>query len=443
MGNELKTLPKLPTGWGYRERNRLEWWISDGGDPAELIESALADADLPARDLCDPRHSDAPHDATPDEVTRGRDTPFRGPDFSPRPPSENTRPGPRHTRPDYRDPRPGHLETGRTVGAALLVSAAAGAAMVGAPLGAPSPAPEVPDVVVVVHEAVPLTERPEPAEPAGWELGPWRPSWQPEEHRAAVEEVRRAIARGDVYQANIVGHASAPYRGDPDAALAAVAGLPGAAWAGRLGGAGWAVATGSPECLVTVRDGRVVTRPIKGTGPRTAAGRAALVASAKERAEHVMIVDLARNDLGRIATTGSVDVGELFAVRPWCDLWQAESTVSARLRPGVGVAELLRAVCPGASVTGAPKRAALDVLTRCEPVGRGPAMGALGYVSPRGIELGLTIRTVAAASGSLHLWAGGGITWSSVADAEVAEAAAKAAPLDAALRGVRVPLLRR
>nr|WP_205752827.1 chorismate-binding protein [Cryptosporangium phraense] len=327
------------------------------------------------------------------------------------------------------------------MGATLFISAAAGAEMVGAPVGAPSPVPEIPDVVVTFHDA---TQRPPaPRSPAGWSLGPWVSSWRPGEHRAAVEAARAAIARGDVYQVNIVGHASAPYLGDPDAALAAVAGLPGATWAGRLRGDGWALATGSPECLVTVAGGRVVTRPIKGTAPRTAAGHAALLASEKERAEHVMIVDLARNDLGMIATTGSVDVEELFAVRPWCDLWQAESTVSARLRPDVGVADLLRAVCPGASVTGAPKRAAIDVLTGLEPVGRGPSMGALGYVSPDGLALGLTIRTVAAVgtnrAGTLHLWAGGGITWSSDADDEVAEAAAKAAPLDAAVRGPAAP----
>ena len=543
MGNKLKTIPQLPPGWGYRERNRLEWWISDGGDPAELIESALAAAGLPAHDLCDPCHSDTSNDAMPDEVTRGRDTPFQPVEF-------------------FR--RPGHPGTGRTVGASLYVSAAAGAAMIGAPLGAASPAPEVPDVVVIVHEAVPLdgappgrplhggnpcaeapcgeapcgeapcgeaphgeapygqapcgeapcgeapygtapygtaphgTVRPGPAplgglarsaaspgaaaelagslgassdagapaenplgaavsgQPDGsdWYVGPWTSSWRPGQHRAAVEEARRAIARGDVYQVNIVGHASAPYLGDPGPALDAVAGLPGAVWAGRLSsaqgrpGGGWAIASGSPECLVTVAGGEVVTRPIKGTGPRTEAGRAALLASTKERAEHVMIVDLARNDLGRIATTGSVRVDELFAVRPWSGLWQAESTVRARLRPGVGVAELLRAVCPGASVTGAPKRAALDVLSALEPVGRGPSMGALGYVSPHGIALGLTIRTVAAvgrgdgSGGTLHLWAGGGITWSSNPDDEVAEAAAKAAPLDAAVRGVGQALYR-
>jgi para-aminobenzoate synthetase component 1 len=146
-----------------------------------------------------------------------------------------------------------------------------------------------------------------------------------------------------------------------------------------------------------------------------------------------MIVDLERNDLARVARTGTVLVSDLYALRPWCELWQAESTIEAELRPGVGLAELLRAVCPGGSVTGAPKRAALEMIAGLEPVGRGPAMGALGVLTPSGLDLGLTIRTVAAADGRLHLWAGGGITWGSDPAAEVAEATAKAAPLRAAI----------
>jgi len=245
--------------------------------------------------------------------------------------------------------------------------------------------------------------------------------------------VRAAIAAGDVYQVNLVGHVSAAYRGDPAAALHRLAALPGARYGGLLSGPGWALACASPETLVEVRGGRVVTRPIKGTRPATAAGRVELLASAKERAEHVMIVDLERNDLARLARTGSVRVDELYAVRRWCDLWQAESTVSARLADGVDLASLLRAVCPGGSVTGAPKLAALRVIARVEPVGRGPSMGALGWVSAQGVDLGLTIRTVVADGDRLHVWAGGGITWGSDPVAEVAEAAAKAAPLRAAL----------
>jgi para-aminobenzoate synthetase component 1 len=270
-------------------------------------------------------------------------------------------------------------------------------------------------------------------------VGRWSPSWSPAEHAAAVDEVRAAIARGDVYVVNLVGHAAAPFAGDPAPALARVAALPGARYGGVLRGDRWWVASASPETLVAVAGGRVITRPIKGTRPATAEGRAELLASAKERAEHVMIVDLERNDLGRVARVGSVRVDELFAIRRWSGLWQAESTVSARLAPGVGLAELLAAVWPGGSVTGAPKLAAIDVAARLEPVGRGPSMGALGWIGHDreghvAVDLGLTIRTVAIAGGHAHLWAGGGIVWDSDPAAEVAEAAAKTAPIKAALR---------
>ncbi|GFJ95783.1 hypothetical protein Prum_094250 [Phytohabitans rumicis] len=200
-----------------------------------------------------------------------------------------------------------------------------------------------------------------------------------------------------------------------------------------LTGAGWAIGCASPETLVEVAGGRVTTRPIKGTRPATATGRRELLASPKERAEHVMIVDLERNDLARVARTGSVRVDELYAIRRWCDLWQAESVVSAVPADGLGLADLLRAVCPGGSVTGAPKLSALERIAALEPVGRGASMGGLGWVGPDRIDLGLTIRTAAVDADRVHVWAGGGITWGSDPDAEVAEAAAKAAPLRAAL----------
>jgi para-aminobenzoate synthetase component 1 len=269
----------------------------------------------------------------------------------------------------------------------------------------------------------------------GYRIGDWVPSWTEQNHADAVARVREAIAAGDVYQVNVVGHAAAEYEGDPLPALARLASLRGAHYAGLMTGAGWAIACASPETLVEVRDGVALTRPIKGTAPATAAGRSQLLSSEKERAEHIMIVDLERNDLARVARTGSVAVSELFALRHWGDLWQAESTVRAALRPGTGLADLLRAVCPGGSVTGAPKLAALAQIARLEPVGRGPSMGALGWIGPDHIDLGLTIRTVAATPTRLHLWAGGGITWGSDPRAEVAEAAAKAAPIRAVLLG--------
>jgi para-aminobenzoate synthetase component 1 len=327
--------------------------------------------------------------------------------------------------------------SGSVCGAALYVSAAAAALMAGGPPGRPSPVPQIPDVFarIYVHEDPAGKFNPESAR---FRLGPWRESWSPRQHAAAVAQARAAIGRGDVYQVNVVGHGSAAYTGDPGPALARVAALPGARYGGVLAGDGWALATASPETLVEVRGGRVITRPIKGTRPATAAGRRDLLASAKERAEHVMIVDLERNDLARLAAAGPVCVDELFAVRRWCGLWQAESVVSAPVRGRLGLADLLRALCPGGSVTGAPKLAALAEIARLEPVGRGVSMGAVGWVGPGRVDLGLTIRTVAAVAGRIHLWAGGGITWSSDPEAEVAEAAAKAAPIWAALGNDRV-----
>ncbi len=322
---------------------------------------------------------------------------------------------------------------GTLCGAALYVSAAAGSVMAGGDPGPPSPVPGIPDVYAVVHVHDDRRRTPRRSGAAPWWLGRWRESWTPAEHAAAVGRARAAIARGDVYQVNVVGHASAPYAGDPLPALARVAGLPGARYGGVLAGDGWAMATASPETLVEVRDGRVVTRPIKGTRPATAAGRAELLRSAKERAEHVMIVDLERNDLSRLAGVGPVRVDELFAVRRWCGLWQAESVVSAPVTGELDLPELLRAVCPGGSVTGAPKLAALAEIARLEPVGRGVSMGALGWVGTGHVDLGLTIRTAAADGERLHVWAGGGITWDSDPHAEVAEAASKAAPVRAAL----------
>jgi para-aminobenzoate synthetase component 1 len=368
----------------HRPSSVFRWFVGDAGDPAELVATYLAGNGLPVRDL-------------------------------------------RRTATEVHP-----VGSGTVCGAALYVSAAAGSVMAGGPPGASSPVPGIPDVVAVVFTHGSSVSRPSSL---AWELGAWRDSWSRAAHAAAVAAVRDAIGRGDVYQVNVVGHASAPYAGDPGPALARVAALPGARYGGVLGGDGWAIATASPETLVEVRGGRLVTRPIKGTRPATEAGRRELLGSAKERAEHVMIVDLQRNDLARLPGTGPVRVDELFAVRRWAGLWQAESVVSAPLTGPVGLADLLRAVCPGGSVTGAPKLAALAEIARLEPVGRGVSMGALGWVGTDHLDLGLSIRTVAADGERVHVWAGGGITWGSDPAAEVAEAAAKAAPIRAALRG--------
>ncbi len=312
------------------------------------------------------------------------------------------------------------------LGIGLLIGARGCAQLGDVPLGAASPV-RVPECVAVAFRRG--GTRPEPG---GAQVGEWTTSWTDAEHAVAVEQVREAIARGDVYQANVVGHRSAPFTGDPAALGAALAALPGAWYGGVLAGRDWLVAAASPEQLVRVTGDRITTIPIKGTSHDPEELRV----SAKDRAEHVMIVDLARNDLARVTVPGSVVVEELYAVADWAGLWHASSVVAGTLAPGVTTEDVLRALLPGGSVTGAPKHAACGLLADLEPVGRGPAMGAMGFLSAEGLDLGLTIRTIAVADGRVHLWAGGGITWGSEPDTEVAEAHAKAAPVQQALAQV-------
>jgi para-aminobenzoate synthetase component 1 len=277
-------------------------------------------------------------------------------------------------------------------------------------------------------------------EPAGvapraggdFRVGDWQASWSEEEYAHAVDAVRAAIAEGDVYQVNLVQHLRADFEGD-------AAGLAGALAPLRpleprpLSGDGWTIVSASPELLLSRRGSRVRTSPIKGTRPAGVP-----IESAKDAAEHVMIVDLERNDLSRVAVPGSVRWPELLAERQLAGVSHLVATVEAELREDVSLGELLDAMLPGGSVTGCPKIAALDLIAALEPVGRGASMGALGRIWPNGdLELALTIRTFAVADGSLHLWVGGGVVWDSDPAAEVEESWVKARPL---LEAIGAPL---
>jgi para-aminobenzoate synthetase component 1 len=255
-------------------------------------------------------------------------------------------------------------------------------------------------------------------------VGPWERSWSDRDYAQAIESVRRAIARGDVYQANLVQHLSAPFEGDPTALAAALAPLRPLVRR-PLCGRGWSIVSASPELFLARRGRSLVTRPIKGTRP---AGED--VDDPKDAAEHVMIVDLERNDLARVCEPGSIRWPELQHQYELAGVTHLVSTVAGRLRDDVGLADILAAVFPGGSVTGAPKIAALDLIAQLEPVGRGASMGALGVVRPNGdFELALTIRTFAVAAGRLHLWVGGGIVWDSEPEQEIEESWVKARPL--------------
>jgi para-aminobenzoate synthetase component I len=267
-------------------------------------------------------------------------------------------------------------------------------------------------------------------------LGEWERTWSDAAYLAAVEAVRAAIARGDVYQVNLVQHLSASFEGDPAGLAEALAPLrplhPRA-----LRGEGWAIASASPELFLGRRGRRVWTAPIKGTRPLGEP-----VEGAKDAAEHVMIVDLERNDLSRVCRPGTVRWPELMAERDLAGVTHLVSTVEGELRDGVGLADLLRATFPGGSVTGAPKISALDRIAEIEPVGRGASMGALGTIRPGGdLDLALTIRTFAVADGRVHLWVGGGVVWDSDPAAELEESWVKARPLLAAVGAARPVLL--
>jgi para-aminobenzoate synthetase component 1 len=255
-------------------------------------------------------------------------------------------------------------------------------------------------------------------------IGQWERSWTDAEYAAAVEVVRAAIERGDVYQVNLVQHLSAPFAGDPAGLAARLAPLR-PLHPQPFVGEGWAVVSASPELFLARRGRRVWTAPIKGTRPL-----GEHVEDAKDAAEHVMIVDLERNDLSRVCEPGSVRWPELLVEQELAGVVHLVSTVEGRLREGVGLAELLAAVFPGGSVTGAPKISAVDHIARLEPVGRGASMGALGTIHPNGdLDLALTIRTFAVADGRIHLWVGGGIVWDSDPEAEIEESWVKARPL--------------
>ena len=264
----------------------------------------------------------------------------------------------------------------------------------------------------------------------GFAIGRWERTWDDEAYAAAVESVRDAIGRGDVYQVNLVQHLSAPFRGDPAAVAGALAPLR-PLCPQPLADDGWAIVSASPELFLARRGRRVWTMPIKGTRPAPDEG---LEESEKDAAEHVMIVDLERNDLSRVCEPGTVRWPELMQPRPLAGVEHLVSRVEGRLREGVALTELLEATFPGGSITGAPKISAIDHVAALEPVGRGASMGALGVVHPNGdLELALTIRTFAIADGRIHLWVGGGIVWDSDPAEEIEESWVKARPLLAEL----------
>jgi para-aminobenzoate synthetase component 1 len=258
-------------------------------------------------------------------------------------------------------------------------------------------------------------------------------------HMARVERIRDYLAAGDVYQVNLarrlVARMVAP--GDALAVYAQLARVAPAPYGALLEADGVTVISGSPERFLASVGDRIETRPIKGTRPRGPTGADELARSEKDAAEHVMIVDLERNDLGRIAEAGTVRVDQLGYIVELPALYHKVSRVSARPRRDTGYGALLRATFPGGSITGAPKVRAMELIAELEPARRGPYCGALGYFGARGaFDLAIAIRIGVITDNELRVHVGGGIVTDSDAAAELAETETKAAGWIAALEAL-------
>ncbi len=310
----------------------------------------------------------------------------------------------------------------------------------------------------VAYEAAPaldpaLAARPQGSGPLAWfgiydapcpppgpsgeaRLGPLSPEVERSGYDAAIARIREAIARGDVYQVNYTFRLRGEFEGDPVALYRRLRAAQGGCLGALVHLGDRAIASASPELFLERRGDLVRARPMKGTARR---GRfpeeddraaAALSASPKERAENVMIADLVRNDLGRVARTGSVRVPRLYEVERYRTILQLTSTVEALLRPGVGLESLLAAAFPCGSVTGAPKSTATRLIAALEGSARGAYCGAIGFVAPGGdAAFNVAIRTVEIDldRGEAIAGVGGGVTWASSAEGEYDEALAKAA----------------
>jgi para-aminobenzoate synthetase/4-amino-4-deoxychorismate lyase len=272
----------------------------------------------------------------------------------------------------------------------------------------------------------------------------WRPSVDRRAYDAAVGAIRELIAAGETYQVNHTLRLRARIAGDARGLYRDLALAQRGAFAAFLDLGRYRVLSSSPELFFRIEDDRITTRPMKGTAPR---GRwlaedeevaARLVASGKDRAENAMIVDLLRNDLGRIARPGSVEVVEMFTPERYETVWQLTSTISASLRPATSLVDVFRALFPSGSVTGAPKVRTMAIIRDLEDSPRGVYCGAIGSLAPPGsghprASFNVAIRTVAldASTGTAEYGVGGGITFDSSAEQEYEEVLAKARVLTA------------
>lgn len=270
---------------------------------------------------------------------------------------------------------------------------------------------------------------------AAYETCDWRPSLSPDAYAEGMGRIRDYIAAGDAYQVNFTMKERFRFRGDPFAYYRALCRAQSADYCAYLDTGGFKVLSASPELFFQLKEGALTVRPMKGTAGRgrwyeeDEEAKERLRESPKERAENLMIVDLLRNDLGMVSETGSVEVASLFRVETLETVHQMTSTVTSRLKEKVGLVELFRALFPCGSITGAPKKRAMEIIAELENSPRGVYTGCIGHISP-GPEMvfSVAIRTavIDSADDSGEMGVGSGVTWDSKAGSEYDECLAKA-----------------
>ncbi|MBP6534786.1 MAG: aminodeoxychorismate synthase component I [Arenimonas sp.] len=262
----------------------------------------------------------------------------------------------------------------------------------------------------------------------------------PEKFKRSVGRILDYLKAGDVFQVNISrAWRGSSARADAHALYQRLCMLNPSPFAGLMQFADWSLISSSPERLVSVRDGVVQTRPIAGTRPRLPDDNELdkireLIGHPKERAEHVMLIDLERNDLGRVCVPGSVHVDELMSIESYRHVHHIVSNVSGRLAPERTPGQVIAAVFPGGTITGCPKVRCMQIIAELEQTGRGPYTGALGYLNRNGsMDLNILIRSLWLSNGHLELRAGAGIVVDSEPEHELQETRAKAKGLLRAL----------
>lgn len=269
------------------------------------------------------------------------------------------------------------------------------------------------------------------------QVDPVQPLLSEEEFVSMVHRGQQYIAAGDIYQVNLSCRYDSRIRGDSVELYRRLRQLNPSPFACLLRFSSLEIISSSPERLVSLRSGHAETRPIAGTRPRGSSLSedrrlaAELLAHSKERAEHIMLVDLERNDLGKVCVSGSVRVEELMVLERYSHVNHIVSNVSGRIDPAAGPFDLLRAMFPGGTITGVPKKRCMEIIDELEPVGRGSYTGSAGYISACGnMDLNILIRGFQRLGNHLSYQAGAGIVADSIPEREWRECLAKGAALN-------------